>query len=93
MCSSGVVLAAAAALLPAGPATADGAKPKAAGSEGGRGGYAGILRQQSVWSLAGWQCLRTVFWGAASLSMPFLLFEFTRSQLVVGVFQLVAIRG
>ena len=49
-----------------------------------------ILRQQSVWSLAGWQCLRTVFWGAASLSMPFLLFEFTRSQLVVGVFQLVA---
>ena len=34
--------------------------------------------------------LRTVFWGAASLSMPFLLFEQTQSAAVVGVFQLVS---
>eukprot|EP01046_Picozoa_sp_COSAG06_P030630 COSAG06_NODE_2922_length_6086_cov_12.303658_3_plen_153_part_00 len=39
---------------------------------------------------AGGRCLRTVFWGAASLSMPFLLFEQTQSAAVVGVFQLVS---
>ena len=52
--------------------------------------FLAIFRRRAVWTLAGWQCLRTVFWGAASLSIPFLLFEKSRSTILVGVFQLVS---
>lgn len=59
--------------------------------EGNRGAaFLAIFRRRAVWTLAGWQCLRTVFWGAASLSMPFLLFKQTQSAALVGVFQLVS---
>ena len=37
------------------------------------GGAIVALRQPSVALLVGWQFLRTVFWGAASMSIPYWL--------------------
>ena len=36
-------------------------------------GLAQIIMRREVWTLAGWQCLRTVFWGSAQLTLPFLV--------------------
>ena len=47
--------------------------------------------QPHVLCLAGWQCLRTVFWGAASLAMPFLMHQYSAGDSrLVGVFVLVS---
>ena len=106
LCGSVVLILSAAAILPgtqptnkddsessgtlSSAAVAD-VTPSPAVDEGNRGTmFLAIFRRRAVWTLAGWQCLRTVFWGAASLSMPFLLFKQTRSAAVVGVFQLVS---
>ena len=49
-------------------------------------GYRRIAGRRHVWSLATMQYLRTTFWGAASLAMPFLIKQLTDSDFTVGMF-------
>lgn len=54
-------------------------------------GYLSILGRRYVWSLALMQYLRTCFWGAAVLAMPFLIHSITGSKLAVGWFTSVSL--
>ncbi len=50
-------------------------------------GYLEIIGRRHVWTLSAMQFLRTTFWGAASLAMPFLINELTGSKITTGFFQ------
>ncbi len=49
-------------------------------------GYLEIVGRRHVWTLSTMQFLRTTFWGAASLTMPFLMNELTGSKIAVSSF-------
>ena len=54
-------------------------------------GYAEIIRRRHVWTLATMQFLRTTFWGAASLTIPFLVHQLTDSKIAVSWFNTISL--
>ncbi|MCY3800935.1 MAG: MFS transporter [Chloroflexi bacterium] len=54
-------------------------------------GYREIVGRRHVWTLSSMQFLRTTFWGAASLTMPFLMNELTGSKIAVSAFNTVSL--
>ena len=54
-------------------------------------GYLEIVGRRHVWTLSTMQFLRTTFWGAASLTMPFLMNELTGSKIAVSSFNTVSL--
>ena len=54
-------------------------------------GYREIVGRRHVWMLSSMQFLRTTFWGAASLTMPFLMHELTGSKIAVSAFNTVSL--
>ena len=54
-------------------------------------GIADIARRGEVLSLSAMQFLRTTFWGAAGLALPFMLKQLTNSNLAVGWFSAAAL--
>ena len=54
-------------------------------------GYGEIVGRRHVWTLSTMQFLRTTFWGAASLTMPFLINELTGSKIAVSAFNTVSL--
>jgi MFS family permease len=80
------VLLLAMAVLPSGQAV----NQQAASKEGSTSSYWDVVRRKPIWSLCLLNFLRTVFWGAATLALPFMI-NALADKVAVGVYSAVSL--